>query len=230
MKKAKLFCRAVMFLFAALFVVFPVCAKEAEESSQKDLEIVFIVDKSGSMYNLADDTIGGFNSVIEEQKAPDKKGNVYVTTVMFNHGREKIHDGKNIKDIAPLTRKDYRPSGCTALLDAVGNTILELSSDDKVKEHRVMVVIITDGYENASREFNREQVKNLIVQKQKDCGWEFVFLGANIDSVKAAGGIGIAPEFAKDFHATSKGMRDTYAIVGNAISQVRDNRQISLDK
>lgn len=215
-------------LFSSIFVASPK-AQEVNTPTVQDTELVFVVDKSGSMYNLADDTIGSFNSVIEEQKAPDKEGNVYVTTVMFNQCSEKIHDRKDIKDIDKITRKEYNPGGCTALLDAVGHTITELSANGAVKKNKVLFVVITDGYENASSEFKKEHIKKLIEEKTKE-NWEFIFLGANIDSVKESSNIGISSEHTRDFAASSDGITKAFKQVGTAINQVRSNKAIDLDE
>ena len=198
-------------------------------SSDMETELVFIIDKSGSMHHLSNDTIGSFNSVIDEQKNSDKKGDVYVTTVMFNNQHNKTHDRKNIKEIEHITEKDYTAQGSTALLDAVGDTINELSGNEEIKNHKFMFVIITDGYENSSKEYTTEQIKKLIESKKAD-NWDFIFLGANIDAVKAAGDIGISSKFARNFDASSSGLQSTYNCISNVISQVRDNKSIDLDE
>ncbi len=215
-------------LFSSMFMV-STKAQEINAESKQDTELVIVVDKSGSMYNLADDTIGSYNSMIEEQKDPDKEGNVYVTTVMFNQNNEKIHDRKDIKDVEKITRKEYNPGGCTALLDAIGSTITQLSSNEIVKKNKVIFVVITDGYENASREFKKEQIKKLIEEKTKE-KWEFIFLGANIDSVKESGNIGIMATHTRDFTASSDGISQAFKCVGTAINQVRNNKAIDLDE
>lgn len=230
MKKFKFFS---ILIVSALFLAtcaFSTNAQEVTNEKSVDTELVFIVDKSGSMHGLTEDTIGSFNSVIEEQKSSEKEGNVYVTTVMFNQNHSKIHDRENIKDVSNITKKEYTPSGCTALLDAVGNTITELSAKEEIKNNKVIFVIITDGFENASKEFKKDQVKKLIEDKQNSDKWEFIFLGANIDSVSTAGEIGISPKYARNFCASSRGIKDTYKRIGSAINQVRDNKEIDLDK
>lgn len=189
-------------LFSSIFTVSPK-ALDTNTELKQDTELVFVVDKSGSMYNLADDTIGSFNSVIEEQKNPDKDGNVYVTTVMFNQSSEKVHERKDIKDVEKITKKEYCPSGCTALLDAVGNTITELSKNEDVKKNKVIFVVITDGYENSSKEFKKDDIKKLIDEKAKE-NWQFIFLGANIDSVKESGNLGINAKYTRDLLRQAK--------------------------
>ena len=218
-------------------------AKEPSREKPVDTELVFILDKSGSMHHLTDDTIGSFNSVIEEQKKTETNGNVYVTTVMFSDTHTKIHNRKNLNDISPITRKEYSPGGCTALLDAVGDTINELSNRQKCcncckccecrhckSKNKVMFVIITDGCENASKEFKKDQVKKLIEDKQTNDKWEFIFLGANIDSVSAAGNIGIDAKYARDFTASSEGIKNACELASRSISQFRENKEIDLDK
>lgn len=215
-------------LFSSMFMV-SAKTQEINAEPKRDTELVIVVDKSGSMYGLAGDTIGSYNSMIQEQKDPNKEGNVYVTTVMFNQNSQKVHDRKDIKDVEKITRKEYSPGGCTALLDAVGGTITQLSANDSVRKNKVIFVVITDGYENASREFKKEQIKKLIEEKTKE-GWEFVFLGANIDSVKESGNIGIMAERTRDFDASSDGIVKAFKCVSTAINQVRSNKAIDLDE
>ena len=200
-------------------------AKEPEAASvasneKKDTELVFIVDKSGSMWNLTKDTIGSFNNLLDTQKNDTENGGAYVTTVMFNGKHEKIHDRKNIQEVEHITDKDYRPNGCTALLDAVGDTITELSKNEAIKDHKVVVAIITDGYENASREYNRQQVKDLIASKEKE-GWKFVFCGANIDEVAEGKKIGLRKESIVGFSATGEGVRNVYDEVSQRMTEAR---------
>lgn len=229
MKKGK-FMGAVL-AFATLFsVAIPVSSvKAAENKTAQDTELVFVIDKSGSMWDLTDDTIGGFNSTIKEQKDPSKKGKVNVTTVMFNWASDTIHDRVDIEHVNPISRENYSPSGCTALLDAVGSTISKLSSNRSIEKHKVVFVIITDGYENASREFTRAQIKRMIEQKTAQ-GWEFIFLGANIDSVKEGASIGVSSDRSRSFTASSVGVHTVYKCVCNAIDQARGGKQIDLDE
>lgn len=161
-----------------------------ESRKAKDTELVFIIDKSGSMSGLESDTIGSFNSVIEEQKKDTENGKVYVTTVMFNHKHNKVHDRKDIADISEMTKNDYKPCGCTALLDAVGDTLTNLSNAEGIKDRNVVVAIITDGYENSSKEYKKSQVKELIEAREKD-GWKVMFFGAGIDAFSDNGGVGL---------------------------------------
>lgn len=204
-------------------------AAEANSTAVKNTELVLVVDKSGSMHRLRKDTIGSFNSVIDEQKKSDKNGEVYVTTVMFNDSSDKIHDRKDIKNVENITEKEYNPNGCTALLDAVGNTITELSANKEVSKNNVVFVVITDGYENASREFKRDQIKKLIDEKKK-AGWNFIFLGANIDSFAEGGNLGIDKKYARDFVASAAGVKEAFRRVTIATNQIREGRKIDLDE
>lgn len=173
-------------------------------------ELVFILDKSGSMAGAENDTIGGFNAMIDKQKSAE--GKVYVNTVFFSNFTELVHDRKTIEEIEPLTEKDYRVGGCTALFDAIGSTIEHISNIHKYARpedvpERVMFVITTDGYENASRNYRAAEVKRMISEKEEN-GWEFLFLAANIDAVETAETIGI-----KKNRAVNYGVKeDTNAI------------------
>ncbi len=215
-------------LFSLVFSLSPK-ASDVTASATQDTELVFVVDKSGSMHHLTGDTIGSFNSVIDEQKNSDASGKVYVTTVMFNQSRDKIHDRKDIKEVEHITKREYNPSGCTALLDAVGNTITELSAKKEIDKNKVVFVVITDGYENASREFKKEQVKKLIDEKKKD-GWNFIFLGANIDSFSESGKLGIDKNCTRDFVASADGIKEAFGRISTAVNQVRSGREIDLDE
>lgn len=169
----------------------------------KTTELVFILDKSGSMSGLESDTIGGFNAMIEKQKALE--GKVYVSTLLFSTQVETLHDRLPLKDVQPLTPQDYQVGGCTALLDAVGGAIEHIATIHKYarKEdvpHNTMFVITTDGMENASTKYSREQVKAFISEKEK-LGWNFLFLAANIDAVETAESIGIRKEHAANYCA-----------------------------
>lgn len=193
-------------------------------------EIVFILDKSGSMSGLEKDTIGGFNSTLKKQKK--HKGEAYVTTVLFDDRYELIHDRFNIKEIKPLTEKDYYVEGSTALLDAVGKTIhkMEAVQKNQKKAHRadkVLFVIITDGMENSSREFTAKKIQRMIRDQQKNQGWEFIFLGANIDAVETARTYGIREANAVNYMADSEGTEVSYDSVCCAISELRAGESLS---
>lgn len=197
---------------------------------KKDLtELVFILDRSGSMGGLEADTIGGFNSMIEKQKK--EKGEAVVTTVLFDNKIETIHDRVELKTIAPMTDKEYFVRGMTALLDAVGSTIQHIShvhkviGDDNIPEHTVFV-ITTDGLENASREYNAEKVKKMIEEKQEKNHWEFLFLGANIDAIKTAGHLGIHANRAVNYHSDSVGTQLNYEVMSDTIGAFRRHEAV----
>ena len=165
-------------------------------------ELVFILDKSGSMSGLESDTIGGFNSMLEKQRKLDDE--CRITTVLFDHHYELLHDRIDIRAVSPLTDKDYCVGGSTALVDAIGTTIDKLVSVQRntaedYRAEKVMFVIITDGEENASREYSAAKVKAMIEHEKRRYGWEFIFLGANIDAVETAGRFGISADRAVDY-------------------------------
>ena len=192
---------------------------------KKDLTyLVCILDRSGSIQGLEGDTIGGFNAMLEQQK--NGPGQVLVSTVLFNHRVEVLHDRVRLQEVKPMTGKEYCVRGCTALLDAVGGAIRHIGNIRKyarpedVPEH-TLFVITTDGMENASRRYHLQQVREMIRQHREQKGWEFLFLGANIDAVKTAGCLGIAPDRAANYHCDSRGTRLNYQAVGQAVAAVR---------
>ena len=195
-------------------------------------ELVMILDRSGSMAGLESDTIGGFNAMIEKQRA--EEGEAYVSTVLFSSESRVIHDRADIKTVRPLTRADYFVGGSTALLDAIGDAIHHIGNvhkyarDEDVPEH-TLFVITTDGMENASRRWRAEEVKRLIQRQKEKYGWEFLFLGANIDAVETAAGFGIAADRAVNYHADSRGTQTNYRALGRAVSAVRCSRPLSED-
>lgn len=193
-------------------------------------ELVFILDKSGSMSGLESDTIGGYNAMLKKQQ--EEPGEAIVTTVLFDDNYELLHDRTNIKGIRPITEKDYYVGGCTALLDAIGKTIHKIGNARKhtAKEHRadkVMFVITTDGMENASREYTIEKVRAMIERQKEKYGWEFIFLGANIDAISTAARFGISADRAANYHADSEGTRLNYEAVSHAVSELRASRPIT---
>ena len=192
---------------------------------KKDLtELVFILDMSGSMEHLTDDTIGGFNSVLKEHAS--KEGDVLVTTYLFNNDSRMLHDRLPIKDVPPMTSADYRAAGCTALIDALGEAIKHIvgihryARKEDIPEHTVFV-ITTDGMENASHKFSSDQVKQMVTHEQEKYGWEFVFLAANIDAVESAERYGIGRDRAVNYLADSEGTEVLYETVSNAVEAVR---------
>ncbi len=196
----------------------------------KKTEIVFILDKSGSMSGLEEDTIGGYNSMLEKQQK--EEGEAIITTVLFDHDYEIIHDRANIKGIKPITEKEYFVGGCTALLDAVGITINKIinatrNTKKEYKADKVMFVIITDGMENSSREYSYEKIKAIIEKQKEKYKWEFVFLGANIDAVSTASKLGIKEDRATNYKADSEGVQLNYNVVSDLIVQVRSSKEVS---
>ena len=193
-------------------------------------ELVFILDRSGSMSGLESDTIGGFNSLIEKQKKVE--GKCYVTTVLFDSFYETIHDRVELSEIRPMTEKDYSVRGCTALLDALGSTIHHIAQIHKyaraedVPEH-VTFVIMTDGMENASRQYSSSKVKSMIEHEKEKYGWEFLFLGANIDAVETASHYGIGATRAANYRSTSEGTVRAYDVVSDAVCAQRRGAPIA---
>ena len=187
-------------------------------------ELVFILDRSGSMAGFEADTIGGFNATIEKQK--EQEGKVYVSTVLFDHVSEVIHDRVDIGEIRPMTRKDYEVRGSTALLDAIGGAIHHIGNVHKyarpedVPEHTIFI-ITTDGMENASRRYSAREIKEKIKRQTEKYGWEFIFLAANIDAVETADNLGIRRDRAANYRQTNRGVERSYYAMSEAISTVR---------
>jgi uncharacterized protein YegL len=176
-------------------------------------EIVSILDRSGSMSGLTQDTIGGFNTFIGEQKLVP--GNAAVTTVLFDDKYEVLHNGVNLNDILPITEKDYSARGCTALLDAVGKTVNSIGEKlsrmpEQERPSKVIFLIITDGMENASQEFTHAQIKEMIERQKNIYKWEFLFFGANIDSFGVSGSRGIDSSMTANFSATGQGIKAAF--------------------
>ena len=195
-------------------------------------ELVFILDRSGSMSGLEKDTIGGFNSMIEKQKQQD--GECYVSTVLFDNVSEVIHDRVKLSEIKPMTEDNYYVRGCTALIDAIGGAIHHIGNVHKyarpedVPEH-TMFVITTDGQENASHRYNSEQVKKMIERQKENYGWEFLFIGANIDAIETAARYGIDKERAVNYNADGEGTHILYESVAKAVCNVRANSPLTTD-
>ena len=195
-------------------------------------ELVFILDRSGSMSGLESDTIGGFNSLIEKQRR--EQGTCYVSTVLFDNTTDVIHDRVKLEDIRPMTREDYTVRGCTALMDAIGGAIHHIGNIHKyarpedVPEHTIFV-ITTDGMENASHRYDSSTVKEMITRQKQRYGWEFLFLGANIDAVETARRFGIGADRAVNYRADRRGTRVIYDTVSDAVCQVRSDAPLSAD-
>ncbi|MGI6561278.1 MAG: vWA domain-containing protein [Clostridia bacterium] len=188
-------------------------------------ELVFILDKSGSMSGLESDTIGGYNSMLIKQKAIE--GDCRITTVLFNHGYELLHDRIDIKAVSPITENEYTVGGSTALLDAIGFTIEKIGNVQKhtaedYRAEKVLFVIITDGQENSSREYSIEKIKALIERQKERFGWEFIFLGANMDAVQTAGNFGISSDRALDYLADSEGTTLNFKVMESTITTFRE--------
>lgn len=190
-------------------------------------ELVFILDKSGSMAGLEHDTIGGFNAMLEKQRGI--AGECRITTVLFDNRYELLHDRIDIQAVSPMTAEEYQVGGSTALLDAVGRTIDKLVSVQRntapaYRAESVMFVIITDGEENSSREYAPDRVKSMIEYEKEAYGWEFVFLGANIDAVAAAGRFGISSDRAVDYVPDPAGTELNFQMMGEAVAAFRKTR------
>jgi len=192
-------------------------------------ELVFILDRSGSMAGLEKDTIGGFNAMIEKQKA--EEGEAYISTVLFDNYSEVIHDRVALNTVPKLTEKEYYVRGCTALLDAVGGAIHHIGNVHKYareedRPEKTLFVITTDGMENASRRYDSRTVKAQIERQREKFGWEFIFLAANIDAVETAENIGIRRERAAKYRQDTKGVEVTYEAISEAIMTVREGRTL----
>ncbi|MBQ3379839.1 MAG: VWA domain-containing protein [Clostridia bacterium] len=187
-------------------------------------ELVFILDRSGSMAGLEDDTIGGFNSLIEKQKK--ETGKCLVSTVLFNSESKVIHDRMGLDDVPKMTRGDYVPCGSTALIDAIGcavghiGNIHKYARPEDVPKH-TMFIITTDGMENASHIYSSDEVKRMISRRKEKEGWEFIFIGANIDAVETAGRFGIDAGHAANYHADREGTAVVYEAVSDTVRAVR---------
>ena len=191
-------------------------------------EIVFILDRSGSMAGLESDTIGGFNAMIEKQKR--ETGTAYISTVLFDNYSEIIHDRITLEKVPKMTENEYYVRGCTALLDAVGGAIHHISNIHKYARTedvpgKTLFVITTDGMENASRKYTYEKVRQMIEAK-KEVGWEFLFLGANIDAAREAARFGIDEDCAADYHCDAQGTQLNFEAISDAIYEVRAARPI----
>ena len=194
------------------------------ETKSGRTELVFILDKSGSMSGLESDTIGGYNAMLKKQQAAP--GAATITTVLFDDNYELLHDRIDIRGIAPITAKEYYVGGCTALLDAIGKTIHKIVNAQRHtgRDHQadqVIFVITTDGLENASREYSYEKIRQMIELEKTQYHWEFIFLGANIDAIETAARFGIDADRAANYHADSEGTRLNYKVVSEVVCEMR---------
>lgn len=194
------------------------------EMQNKKTELVFIIDRSGSMYGMEKDTIGGFNTMIEKQKK--QEGNCLVTTVFFNHEVTQIHNRVNLKSMQSLPDSAFEPSGSTALLDAVGMSIQTMINVQRYtapedRADRVLFVIITDGMENSSRRYSWSKVHEMITAEREKYGWEFIFLGANIDAPEVAGQLGIREDLAATYLNDSEGMQTNFEAMASSVEMFR---------
>ena len=192
---------------------------------KKLTELVFILDKSGSMSGLEKDTIGGYNSMLEKQKAV--AGECRITTVLFDNNYELLHDRIDIRAVNPITEKEYAVGGSTALLDAIGRAIHKISNVQKntsvgYQAEKVVFIIITDGAENSSYEFSADKIKMQIEYQKTNSKWEFIFLGANIDAVETAGKFGIGADRAIDYLADSHGVALNFKEISSAMASLRE--------
>lgn len=192
-------------------------------------EMVFVLDRSGSMRSLTADTIGGFNELIEKQKKLE--GDAYVTTVLFDHEYELLHDHVALGEVAPLTDREYFARGSTALLDAVGRTINTVGArlatmPEEERPAHVVFVITTDGMENASCEYTAKQVREMVEHQQQKYSWQFVFLGANMDAVSEAGKLGISAKYAANFAPSRRGVSQMYRV---ALDEVMCSARVGSD-
>ncbi len=193
-------------------------------------ELVIILDRSGSMGGLESDTIGGFNSLIEKQRK--EEGECFVTTVLFDNKIETLHDRLRLEEVPKMTDKDYYVMGCTALIDAIGSSVKKVETihryirPEDVPEH-TMFVITTDGMENASRQFSAKEVRKMIQKHKEHDGWEFIFIGANIDAVETARHFGISEDRAVNYHADREGTAVMFKNVSQAVGSVRAHKPLA---
>ena len=246
MKKILMFAMTALIIFSGICAVSARSEKKVEEkilpehkhteicekTSAEPVQIICILDRSGSMQSLTEDVIGGYNSFLEKQKK--EAGTAEVTTILFDDQYEKISDAVNLKDVQNIDSSIYYARGNTALMDALGRTLMEtLGKMEKEKicpaKRRVLVMIMTDGLENASKEYNKAKIKAMIEATTKEYNWNYVFIGANIDSASEAQSIGINSNHSANYAPNRKGVRESFERMGEAASEVRERGNISDD-
>lgn len=203
--------------------------QESVNAASDLTEIVFLLDRSGSMGGLESDTVGGFNSMLHKQK--QECGRAWVTTLLFDDRCEVLHDRRDIREVADITEKEYYVRGSTALLDALGGAVTRISAIHqralpRERPAKTIFIVTTDGMENASREYTYPQVKKLVSQMQEKEHWEFLFLGANMDAISAAGSFGIRADRAVRYTPDAKGVELNFEAVGAAIASFRKNKKL----
>ncbi len=197
-------------------------------------EVVFILDRSGSMSGLEADTIGGFNSMIEKQKKED--GEAYISTVLFDDQAEVLYDRVPVGKVEPMNDNQYYVRGCTALLDALGGAVHHIANVHKYareedRPEKTLFIVTTDGMENASHIYTYDKVKKMVEKEKKKYGWEFLFLGANIDAVAVAGRFGIGADRSINYECDSEGTRLNYEVLSKTVSAVRrSNSRVEMDE
>ena len=195
-------------------------------------EIVFILDRSGSMAGLEDDTIGGFNAMVDKQRR--EEGQALLTAVLFSDESTVLYDRADIQKVEPMTGRQYRVGGCTALLDAIGETVHHIANVHKYareedRPEKTVFVITTDGMENASRRYSYDQVQRMVKHEQDKYGWEFLFLGANMDAISAARSFGIRPDRAVRYRCDGAVTELNYRVISETVARVRRNEKIGTD-
>lgn len=195
-------------------------------------ELVFILDRSGSMAGLESDTIGGFNAMLEKQKK--ESGEAFVSAVLFSNDSTVLYDRADLRKVEPMTERQYYVGGCTALLDAIGGAVHHIGNVHKYareedRPHKTVFVIVTDGMENASRRYTYDEVRRMVERQRETYGWEFLFLGANMDAISAARRFGIREDRAVRYACDSQGTQLNYKVVSETIGHVREGRALAPD-
>lgn len=214
-------------IFFSFFISLVAAEIQKPERRKESMELVFVLDRSGSMGGLEADTIGGYNAMLEKQKK--EVGEVFVTTVLFDDQYEVLYHRAPIQDVKPMTQEQYYVRGMTALLDAIGKSVLTVKGQQDAlpkdkKASKVLFIITTDGMENSSSEFTAKAVKELIEKQRKEFDWEFLFLGANIDAVETAKSYGIEENKAVKYHSDTLGTQKNYEVLSEAVSEIRKGK------